>query len=78
MNAKEQWLVGMLDSLKDGEYWHIPSDNSLLKINKQKRQLSVIIGELNSPTIAAISGVLPKLGYSLSFGSEEGLDYYCP
>ena len=77
MMAEDTWLANMLDSLEDGEYWHVPADNILLKMDKQNRKLSVIIGDWGSTTVERLSANLPKLGYSLSTGVEK-TDYYCP
>jgi len=76
MMAKDEWLANMLDSLEHGEYWHVPSDNTLLKMDKENRKLSVIIGEWGSTTVERLYATLPQLGYSLSLKNEK-TDYYC-
>lgn len=77
MIRQDDWLANMLDSLEHGEYWHVPSDNTLLKMDKENRKLSVIIGEWGSTTVERLSATLPQLGYSLSLKNEK-TDYYCP
>jgi hypothetical protein len=75
MITTNDWLANMLDSLEDGEYWHIPADNTLLKINKNKRKLSLISGEVNSTIVERLSRHLPALGYTLAI---EKSDYFIP
>lgn len=77
MMKNDNWLANMLDSLEHGEYWHVPSDNTLLKMDKENRILSVIIGERNSTTVEQLFATLPLLGYSLILKSNKS-DYYCP
>lgn len=75
MITTENWLANMLDSLEDGEYWHIPADDTLLKINKNKRKLSLISGETNSALVERLSRTLPALGYTLTIEKSE---YFIP
>lgn len=75
MHTIYDWMENMIASLNDGEYWHIPSDDILIKINKQDKELVLMMGDTSSETYKKLKSVVPKIGYKISLSGEE---YFIP
>ena len=67
----------MVGKLQHDMYWHIPSCNTVLRMDKKKRRLVIIKGDSKNSELKSLSVQLQSVGYGLITRGEEGkLDYY--
>ena len=77
MMATISWLERHMESLPNGGYWHVPSCDAIFKIDKDKRELTLISGDIDSMSVSRLSESLPEIGYKLVTPSSTNGDY-CP
>jgi hypothetical protein len=75
MGKPQTWITNLLGNLEDGQYWHVPSDDLVMKVDKKSRTLKLLSGDSECRTAKYIANLLEDVGYSLLIGEAE---YYCP
>ena len=76
METIYDWLENMIASLNDGEYWHIPADDILIKIDKNKKELVMVMGDKKSDTYQRLDSVISRVGYKLT--TSKSKQYFIP
>lgn len=71
------WLKDMFDSLSDGEYWHIPADDILFRIDKSQKELVLVMGNTDAFSYARIEEAIAGTGYKLRT-SKEDMSWFVP
>ena len=74
MSESDIWMNKHLNTLSDGQYWHVPSDDLVFKVSKSSRRLTLIDGDKNSAMCKRIAQMLDSVGYSLAYSEEN---YFC-
>ena len=57
------WLTDLLETLKDGGIWAVPRSASAFEINKQKKTLTLLVGDINAPTNQRTAIVADAIGW---------------
>ena len=71
------WINEMVGKLQHGMYWHIPSCNTVLRMDKEKRRLVIIKGNSKNAELKSLSAQLQSVGYGLITRDEEDkVNYY--
>lgn len=76
METIYDWLENMIASLNHGEYWHIPAENILIKIDKDKKELVMVMGSKESTTYRKLDSIVSRVGYKLTTSKSE--QYFVP
>lgn len=76
MTTIYDWLENMIKSLNHGGYWHIPADDILIKIDKENKELVMVMGEESSNTYQRLDSVVSRVGYKLK--TDKSKDYFIP
>ena len=75
--TKDGWINEMIGKLQHGMYWHIPSCNTVLRMDKEKRRLVIIKGDSKNSELISLSVQLQSVGYGLIKRDEEDkVNYY--
>jgi len=64
------WTQNLIDHLNDGGIWGVPRNNSVWKLDKQKRMFTCIFGKEDA-LFQAITICCRKLGYSTELKREK-------
>jgi len=73
MSNQTIWLKNHLNNMEDGQYWHVPSDDLVYKVDKRNQKLSLINGDSGCYTAKTIEKLLMDIGYRL----DGAIDYFC-
>lgn len=74
MSEASNWMNNHLSKLSDGQYWHVPSDDLVFRVDKSGRSLVLIDGDKDNATCKRIAQMLDSVGYSLAYSEEN---YFC-